>query len=336
MGVTPTTESHTTNSERSTMNRPPVYRQLALPVPVFDYIKDCQRAYMARTGEHLSINQTVVPSCWVTNKTKNVKYVTSKANNQPSSAPASEPLWVEQWVPLGSIRQLQALQVRHKLNPSAVKTYRDWTAAGKVPPPIKLGRTKTGDLFLVDGWHRMEAGALQTAEGFDALDGSEVLALVADLTEEEIRWEAARANMGHGVALMGSEYRAVFRAFVKAGKHRDAKGRLLSYRDMAPMVGKGHTTLRNWMQKDFPSVFAAMGGDEHGNTRAQQPPLEVRTLADEQCDEAVKAAQAARLAMAGMSPQQRYRVAESLRAALCEAERHGVEAEHHSEEAEEF
>lgn len=41
------------------MNRPPVYRQLALPVPVFDYIKDHQRAHMARTGEHLSINQTV-------------------------------------------------------------------------------------------------------------------------------------------------------------------------------------------------------------------------------------------------------------------------------------
>jgi len=41
------------------MNRPPVYRQLALPVPVFDHIKDYQRAHMARTGEHLSINQTV-------------------------------------------------------------------------------------------------------------------------------------------------------------------------------------------------------------------------------------------------------------------------------------
>ena len=41
------------------MNRPPVYRNLALPVPVFDYIKDHQRAHKARTGEHLSINQTV-------------------------------------------------------------------------------------------------------------------------------------------------------------------------------------------------------------------------------------------------------------------------------------
>ena len=81
------------------------------------------------------------------------------------------------------------------------------------------------------------------------------------------------------------------------------------------------------MQKDFPSVFAAMGGDEHGNPRGQPDTLEPRTLADEQCDEAVKAAEMARLAMAGLSPQQRYRVAEGFRAALREAERHAMEAE---------
>jgi len=225
---------------------------------------------------------------------------------------------------LEAIQQLHALQVRHCLNPGAVKLYRDWTAAGRVPPPIKLGRTTAGALFLVDGWHRLEAGALDIEQDFD---GSMVLALVADLTESEIRWEAARANMSHGVPLKASEYREVFRAFVKAGKHRDGSGQLLSYRDMAPIVGKAHTTLRNWMQKDFPSVFAAMGGDEHGNHQAQPDTLEPRTLADEQCDEAVKAAEMARLAMAGLSPQQRYRVAEGFRAALREAERHAMEAE---------
>lgn len=41
------------------MNQSPVYRQLALPVPVFDYIKDYQRAHMASAGEHLTITQTV-------------------------------------------------------------------------------------------------------------------------------------------------------------------------------------------------------------------------------------------------------------------------------------
>ena len=42
------------------MTQPPsVYRQLAFPVPVFDYIKNYQRTHMARHGEHLTIAQTV-------------------------------------------------------------------------------------------------------------------------------------------------------------------------------------------------------------------------------------------------------------------------------------
>ena len=41
------------------MSQSPVYRQLALPVPVFDYIKQYQRSHEARTGKHLTINQTV-------------------------------------------------------------------------------------------------------------------------------------------------------------------------------------------------------------------------------------------------------------------------------------
>jgi len=36
-----------------------VYRNLALPVHVFDYIKDFQRVYEGRTGERLSITQSV-------------------------------------------------------------------------------------------------------------------------------------------------------------------------------------------------------------------------------------------------------------------------------------
>ena len=42
-------------------NAPPtlVYRQLAIPVPVFDYLKTYQRDHMARHGEHLTLVQTV-------------------------------------------------------------------------------------------------------------------------------------------------------------------------------------------------------------------------------------------------------------------------------------
>lgn len=37
----------------------PVYRQLALPVPTFDYIKQFQRDHEARTGERLTIAAVV-------------------------------------------------------------------------------------------------------------------------------------------------------------------------------------------------------------------------------------------------------------------------------------
>ena len=36
-----------------------VYRHLALPVPVFDYLKNYQRSHKARHGEHLTIAQVV-------------------------------------------------------------------------------------------------------------------------------------------------------------------------------------------------------------------------------------------------------------------------------------
>lgn len=39
--------------------QPPVFRQLAIPVPVFDYIKQYQRDHQATRGEHLTIVQVI-------------------------------------------------------------------------------------------------------------------------------------------------------------------------------------------------------------------------------------------------------------------------------------
>lgn len=41
------------------MKETAVYRQPALPVSVFDHIKDTQRAHEALTGAQLTINETV-------------------------------------------------------------------------------------------------------------------------------------------------------------------------------------------------------------------------------------------------------------------------------------
>lgn len=224
---------------------------------------------------------------------------------------ASEPNWTEEWLPLNAITQHGPLQVRKRLNEAAVRRYRDMTNAGSEPPPILVGRNK-GMLYLVDGWHRMEAGALVHLRDHDGLT---VKAMVADLTEAEIRWEAAKANLGHGVPLKFSEYRGVLKAFIKAGKNKRPDGSLMSYRELGATVGKGHTTVRNWVQKDFPKLAAKMGGSEGGNVDAGPPPVERRTFADELRDEAVAAVVKVRADLRGMTPTARWELVRELEAA---------------------
>lgn len=178
--------------------------------------------------------------------------------------------WVEGDVPLDDIIKHAPWQVRAKLNDKAVKRYADMTNAGSLPPPIKVARVG-GKLFLVDGWHRMEAGALQLSRGLGT--GHEVAVLMADMTRAEAMWEAAKANMGHGVPLNAKDLHAVFKAFVRAKRHVKPDGTLMSYRDISPHIGKPHTTIRYWMKKYFPAIAAKMGGMENGNPEAGEPPL---------------------------------------------------------------
>ncbi|MDE2394681.1 MAG: hypothetical protein KGM91_04505 [Burkholderiales bacterium] len=242
------------------------------------------------------------------------------------SAEALQPAWCEEWVPLAEICRIDKLQVRHKLNQGAVTRYRDMTDAGKVAPPIKLGRVKSGALYLVDGWHRMEAGALDTQEDFNGTGGTLVRALVADLTDAEVRWESAIANEGHGVQLKPSEYRNVFRAFILAKKHRKARGELMTYREIGEAIGKGHRTIHEWMRKDFPRMAARMGRDPHGNPGAGPPVGRVPSLADEQCEQTLRAVRDARAGLATMTPEHRHRVAEELRSLLAEVTQLGATA----------
>lgn len=145
-------------------------------------------------------------------------------------------------------------QVRTRLDAPTVRRYADIMARGQDFPAIKVARIG-GNLFLVDGAHRMEAArqAGRIVIQAEIVDG---------LSEAEARWEAACANLSHGLPLKSKEHRAVFRAFVKAGKHRKDR-RYLSYRDMAIELGgiRAHTTLRNWMKQDFPKIAKAMGDD---------------------------------------------------------------------------
>jgi hypothetical protein len=251
----------------------------------------------------------------------------TKQNNAspPSSAPAEGPNWVAQWIPLQAVTKLDALQVRHKLDPAAVKRYGDMTRNGSTPPPIKVARTPAGALFLVDGWHRLEAGALETRPSFD-VHGDEVLAEVAELSEAQARWEAARANLGHGVPLKPREMRNVFRAFIKAGQHKKGpRGALMSYREMSQHIaGISHTSLRNWMAKDFHRLFQDMGGVEHGNDQAQQPPTVPLSFAEQQALQAIHAAKEARDGLHQLTPQGRRDLFAVWQDAMSEAESNGL------------
>lgn len=145
-------------------------------------------------------------------------------------------------------------QVRVQLDLGTVRTYAGVTRAGGILPPVSLARID-GALYLVDGWHRLEAAKLN---GETFIDAS-----VSDMAEDAARWAAAQANLTHGLPLKRSEVRNVFRAYVRSGQHRDGV-RFKSYRQIASDLAHqvGHTTVRNWMQQDFPAVSSAMGGAE--------------------------------------------------------------------------
>lgn len=223
---------------------------------------------------------------------KNVKHI-SKATNQPSLPAVSEPQWREEWVPLSGVIQHGPLQVRRKLDASAVTAYANMTKEGSTPPPIKTARC-AGRLYLLDGWHRMAAGALQLSESLT--QGTMVLALVATMPQERMAWEAARANVGHGVRYKASEFRTVFKAWIGAKNHHKGRRVYMSYREMAEAFGMGvsYVTLRKWTMADFPSLAGALRGDEHGNDDAGTYTPEIVTMEEQHASEARKTLEAMR------------------------------------------
>lgn len=239
------------------------------------------------------------------------------------------PEWREEWLPLQAIAKEPSLQVRARLDPSAVKRYADATRAGHVLPPIKVARVASAGgtmLYLVDGWHRMEAGALQLSRQDLTQDvpGEQVLALVADMTEAEAGWEAANANRLHGVPLKPKEERGVFRAFIGAGRHRRGRAGLRTYEDIAAELGKGKSTIYRWMLQDFPALAKKMAKDSPGNQEAGTVEVDRPSPGQQQVQQAREATQQIIAALPAMSPTVRHEVADLLRAALRAAEGLGM------------
>lgn len=160
-------------------------------------------------------------------------------------------------LPLEAVILDDSLQVRAKLDEGTVKRYAAAYDNDEEMPPVRVGRRGDG-YILLDGWHRYKA--------LQSIGASDLEAEILEGLEwDDMRWEAAKANLKHGLPLKIQEIREVFRSYVKAGKYR--KGRSLkSYREIAKDLGglRQHTTIRNWMQKDFPRIAKQFGGGHYG------------------------------------------------------------------------
>lgn len=147
-----------------------------------------------------------------------------------------------------------AWQVRKKLDAGTIERYASIYRSEGHLPPLEIARID-GALFVVDGWHRLEAAKRAGVHRVDCK--------VVTKDPAEAMWRAAQANLAHGLTLKRGEHRAVLKAFIKAGKHRRGKS-LLSYREIAKEAFngvRGYTTVRDWIKKDFPKLAAQMSDE---------------------------------------------------------------------------
>jgi hypothetical protein len=144
-------------------------------------------------------------------------------------------------------------QVREKLDGGTVTRYADAMKVGTELPPIAVMKVK-GAPMLTDGWHRLAAARRLGIE--------ELTAIISEGSEDDLRWEAARANLTHGLPLKRKELRPVFQAYVRSGQHRGRGRRVKSARDISTDLfgAVHHGTILRWMEADFPAVYRAMRG----------------------------------------------------------------------------
>ena len=161
--------------------------------------------------------------------------------------------WLAKGSPAGAVIAVRiddvvldpSMQVRKQTSQATVKKYAESMGEGCVLPPVTLASVD-GVLVLVDGWHRVAAKK--------SLGEQSMEAVVTEMTYDEARWAAAKANLEHGLPLAKQEVVEVFHVFIEARRYREGYT-WLSYRDIGKQLGKSHTTIRYWMEKYHPRLF---------------------------------------------------------------------------------
>lgn len=179
-------------------------------------------------------------------------------------ASKSPPPKREATLPFNCLAKHLERQVRGSTEQTTVSRYRTAMKNGEKFPPLSVADVG-GALVLVDGFHRRAA-----YEALGICDAEAEIFTCRSLDEAE--WEAFKANMRHGQRLKAKAFRPAFRAYIRAKKHIGRGGTLQSYREIAhALVEVSYSTIRRWMEVDFPDVFAALAGGPDDADGGVQP-----------------------------------------------------------------
>ncbi|MBY2965553.1 hypothetical protein HF251_23125 [Rhizobium leguminosarum] len=174
-------------------------------------------------------------------------------------------------VSLDALVLLPDNQIREQMCFKTVRHYAELMRGGEIFVPIKVAMVDATDeakgFLLVDGWHRVRAAQRNSLRDIQAV-------VVTPSGPQEIPWLSAEANRRHGLPLSRVDKRNVFKAYVRAGKHRTGRGTAVKSaremeKDLNGIVSRHQ--LPKWMQSYFPAVYRAMNGSglETGNADAE-------------------------------------------------------------------
>lgn len=178
-------------------------------------------------------------------------------------------------VDIKAIVRAPHLQSRNKVSEVVVNRYAQQMLNGAVFPPVRVHRVK-GVLFLVDGFHRLEAA--------DVNGWTTITATITDSNMNEAMTEAAMANLQNAFQLKPAEYRNVFKMLIGAGEHHKGKKKVrwMTYQEIGEKIGVSKKTVHNWMARDFPKIAEQMSRvgpmEAHGELQPLQPMTEQEVL----------------------------------------------------------
>ena len=139
-------------------------------------------------------------------------------------------------VPLADLTDDARFQSRTRTDTGTVDDYKESMAGGAVMPPITVALVD-GVMFIVDGWHRVQAAR--------ELGYEEIEAEIIAMTDSEAMWRAAAANQSHGLRRSNADkIRSVEMVLTIPNTET------MSDREIARRIGVSHEFVRQHRMRD--------------------------------------------------------------------------------------